>query len=468
MARITDKAIRFKQWFAEKYGNEFENFENWAPPQTIADTWRSYMRDLPDYPVSFNFAQKNWEIIQREVQASGKFDAHYKTAELITESFTKFNPDAVINKTHTNNTQSDISAEEMAKINEPVDAKPQTINSMEFPEFKLHRTNTVVDILDSDFEKLGGQYGGVVTICTGESGVGKSTVLIDKLAKYRKVNPDIKICYFSTEMTKNDLYFYNMKNPLIGEVPTILATDYMEGNRLKEAVIQIFEGGYDIILLDSYQDLLGTLKDLLNWTEGAAQRFIIGLMIDSAERLGTCVYAIQHLTKGGQYVGSTFLKHKTTAMMHFKFDAMGNRYVEYSKNRRGGSMQDKPLYYSLNAEGEVVYDEKRFNDLLSTENKSENEKEKAKEFADNFDKIMDANIERDRNMKATFAKHDNDESDAQELFTDINGAPDGAPTVKAEPITTENFNADIRANKNVSERLNDIAEDAEFEEVIEN
>jgi len=467
MARLNDKTIRFKQWFAERYGNDFselgeDTFRNWTPPETIADTHRRYMRDLPDHSVSFNFAQKWYEKIRDEVRMTGKFDAHYKTAELINEAIEKFDPSTVVDKDHGAAADTGTGSSEPA---EPIKVEAQCIDDMEFPEFKLHHTGTVVDKLDSDFTEEGGQYGGVVAICTGESGVGKSTVLIDKLAKYKRVNPDIKVCYFSTEMTRNDLFFYRQKNPLIGKVPTVLSTDYMEGGALKQAVYQVFEGDWDIILLDSYQDLLGTMKDLCDITEGAAQRMIIGLMIEAAEKRGTTILAIQHLTKGGQYVGSTFLKHKTTAMMHFKFDEMGNRYVEYSKNRRGGSMQDKPLYYSLDENGEVVYDEKRFNELLNTENKSHDEADRAKQHADNFQKIMEENAQKMREREETFAKHEDDDINGTELHEMVNqpstpssdNEDDGAEIMAAR-------NA-VSRSRNVAEAINELAEEIEFEDI---
>jgi predicted ATP-dependent serine protease len=95
------------------------------------------------------------------------------------------------------------------------------------------------------------------------------------------------------------------------------------------------------------------------------------MMIDAAEKNGCSVLAIQHMTKGGQYVGSTYLKHATTAMLELRFDSSGLRYVEFTKNRRGGSGTGKRLYYKLDEEGQVVYDVARFNEteeLRSIEN----------------------------------------------------------------------------------------------------
>jgi hypothetical protein len=62
------------------------------------------------------------------------------------------------------------------------------------------------------------------------------------------------------------------------------------------------------------------------------------------------------MTKGGQYVGSTYLKHATTSMMEIRKDEAGRRYAEFTKNRRRGSLVGKRLYYSL-VDGEVKWDE---------------------------------------------------------------------------------------------------------------
>ncbi len=469
MARVQEKQVRFNQWFTERYGTEIVGeHKDWTCPERIADTHRAYMRDLPTFALSFNAAQKYMRDIQTDVNIKGEFNTMFDAegkSNLIPTTIPTFDPNTVVERKA--GTGAAATAEAAAEAMEPVNVEPQCIDDMEFPEFKLHRTGTVVDMLDSDFTDEGGQYGGCVTICTGESGVGKSTVLMDKLAKYKAINPDIKVCYLSTEMTRNDLFFYQKRNPLIGNVPTVLSTDYMDGGRLKQAVYQIFEGDYDIILLDSYQDLLGTLKDQCDITEGAAQRMIIGLMIEAAEKRGTTVLAIQHLTKGGQYVGSTFLKHKTTAMMHFKFDQMGHRYVEYSKNRRGGSMQDKPLYYDMNEAGEIVYDAERFNTLINTEDNSKIEQEKTKEYNDNFEKLMEDAMDKENKKQETFRQHENDNSSTSELHVEVNGptaetpSDDGAAIQASRSISPNSI-------KTVYNTVNELAEDIEFEEITTN
>jgi archaellum biogenesis ATPase FlaH len=234
------------------------------------------------------------------------------------------------------------------------------VEDMEFPNFGLFKSGKKIDDLFSDHEEGGGLYGGTVNIVIGESGVGKSTVMLDLLASIVEQNPDAKILYISSEMTRNDIMFYYRKTPAIGKVPTLLLMDYVKNGQLAQVLEKSFNGDHDVILLDSYQDVLVKLKEVHGWKSTKAESWLTNMMIDAAEKCGNAVLAIQHMTKGGQYVGSTYLKHATTAMLEIRFDLTGQRYIEFSKNRRGGSGTGKRLYYKLDESGAVVYDVARF------------------------------------------------------------------------------------------------------------
>lgn len=243
---------------------------------------------------------------------------------------------------------------------EPIQVDIVNVGDMEFPDFKLHKTGKFLDKLFSDHEEDGGLYGGTVNIVIGESGSGKSTVLLDALASYRDQNPEVKLLYVSSEMTRNDIGFYYKKTPMIATVPTLLLMDHIKNGNVDQVLEQTFNGGYDIIVLDSYQDVVVKMKEALGWKSTFAEGWLTNMMIDAAEKRGTAIAAIQHLTKGGTYVGSTYLKHATTSMLEIRIDDSGLRYVEFSKNRRGGSMTGKPLYFRLGDKGEVIYDKDRF------------------------------------------------------------------------------------------------------------
>ena len=230
------------------------------------------------------------------------------------------------------------------------------IGNMEFPEFKNYKTGGHVDLLFSDHTEDGGIFSGTANIVVGESGVGKSSVMLQILARIKLVQPDAKILYISSEMTRNDLFFFYSKMPIIANVPTVLLMDYMMGRFDLVLKDTINSDDFDIILLDSYQDVIVKMADVLGWKTNRAATWLTNMIIEAADKRGKTIFAIQHLTKGGQYVGSTYLKHATTAMLEMRFDEAGRRYLEFSKNRRGGSYIGRRLYYSLVA-GEVVWDE---------------------------------------------------------------------------------------------------------------
>lgn len=267
------------------------------------------------------------------------------------------------------------------------------VQDMEFPDFQLHRTGKAIDRLFSDHTEDGGLYGGTVTIVVGESGVGKSTVLLDALASFQKQNPKTRVLYVSSEMTRNDILFYYKKSPSIARVPTLLMMDHVKDRTLSRALEAAFNGEHDVILLDSFQDSVVKLKEVEGWNGSQAESWLTGKMIDAAEEKGCAILAIQHMTKGGTYVGSTYLKHATQAMVEIKFDMSGQRYVEFTKNRRGGSGVGKRLYYTLE-NGEIRYDLERYQQHEEMRDIEAKDARRRQELSGGFDKIFDKSKKR--------------------------------------------------------------------------
>lgn len=275
----------------------------------------------------------------------------------------------------------------ISNTSQPLDIQIVTVEDMEFPSFELHKTGKLLDALFSDHVEGGGLYGGTVNIVVGESGVGKSTVLLDTLASIQNQNPDTKVLYISSEMTRNDIKFYHQKTPAIGKVPTLLLMDYVKGGQLDRVIEETLNGDYDIILIDSHQDILVKLKEVMGWRSTFAESWLTNIMIDAAEKNGAAILAIQHMTKGGQYVGSTYLKHATTSMLEILFDESGQRYLRFSKNRRGGSGVGKRLYYRLE-NGEVVYDVNRFKETEELREIEEKESIRQIDLSQKFEDIF--------------------------------------------------------------------------------
>lgn len=274
----------------------------------------------------------------------------------------------------------------------PVEVAVTKVDEMDFPDFPLHTCGKEIDLLFSDHEEGGGLYGGTVYVVTGESGVGKSTVLLDHLAAVSDVNPDAKILYLSSEMTKNDIGFYYKKTPAIGKVPTLLLMDYARTGDMDLVLEQTFKEQYDIILVDSFQDIVVKLKEIMGWRSTYAESWMINKMIECSENLGTAILAIQHLTKGGTYVGSTYLKHATQGMINLRFDETGKRYVEFEKNRRGGGETGKRLYFNLVNE-EIVYDIQRFEETAELAEVAEEELVNRKDLNSKFESVFMAKNE---------------------------------------------------------------------------
>ena len=260
------------------------------------------------------------------------------------------------------------------------------IGAMDFPDFKKFLTGSVFDKLMSDHDEEGGVFAGTANIVIGESGVGKSTITLDLLAKIKQQDPSAKVLYISSEMTRNDLYFYYRKMPIIETIPTLLIMDYLMG-RFDKTLEKAINGDYDVILIDSHQDIIVKLKDVLGWKSTKAETWLTNLIIEAADKKGKAIFAIQHMTKGGQYVGSTYLKHATTSMMEIRKDEAGRRYAEFTKNRRGGSLVGKRLYYSL-VDGEVKWDENAWRQENVVADLSEQESDRRQRLEGEFNSLF--------------------------------------------------------------------------------
>lgn len=288
--------------------------------------------------------------------------------------------------------------DEPAQPKKPFSLRVQKIGEMTFPNYECFRTGTIIDKMLSDHSEDGGAYSGCVYVVPGESGAGKSTWLIDyivKIVDFTNLGDVVtaKPVYVSGEMTRNDLYFYKAKMPGISKVDTLLCNEYMREGQLSDAIEAIFKSpDYNIIVLDSYQDIVEKMRDAYNMKESAAENWLINLMVEAAENQGKLIFAIQHMTKGGQYVGGTFLKHVTTGMIFVRKDKVNpsERYIEVSKNRRGGSMTDRPLYFYLK-DGGVKYDEDRFNSETAARNSSALNSDVRSDMAENFRNMFDRN-----------------------------------------------------------------------------
>lgn len=235
------------------------------------------------------------------------------------------------------------------------------MNDLTFDDalFQPMKTGRVVDqVLSSD----GGIMPGTNIMVVGDPGVGKSTVLLDILSDVNAKG--YKTLFVSGEMNSIDMCGYVKRYPKFGELDILFLSDHLDRDP-KKVLENTLRQGYDLVLLDSWAEIVETLKDgesekksgyvsskkidswLLNLVETNNKGF-------NSPKKFTAFLTIQQVTKMGDFAGSNRLKHAATAMFHLKFDRSGNsRYLYYSKNRRGGLSVKQ--FFNLDGGGAVEY-----------------------------------------------------------------------------------------------------------------
>jgi predicted ATP-dependent serine protease len=218
------------------------------------------------------------------------------------------------------------------------------------------KSNTILDIL---YSEQGGILPATITMAPGESGVGKSTLILDYLGKIKQQNPKSKIGFISSEMNDIHLFKYSKRISFKG-IDIMLLGEYRNPYKALE---KFLETGYDIIFLDSFQDTVDKICADGFVRSKQAESMLLSLMDkvrkgNNQEKKYTAFICSEHLTKSGEYAGSTRRKHMTDAMLKFSFDENGDPNVEFVKNRDGAVK--RKLYYKITKTNGVLYNSERF------------------------------------------------------------------------------------------------------------
>ena len=226
-----------------------------------------------------------------------------------------------------------------------------------------YKTGQVIDRL---FSYEGGIPVGTNIMCTGDPGVGKTTLLLHTLSCLQLTNPNLKCLFISAEMSKIQMFKYTKRFPVFGNVETIFTSDFMDFNT-KDVLEQLLHKGYDYILIDSIVEVLGAIKEDAGMSQSEAEKWLIDLSVGHNEgRNERNVYStfllIQQVTKAGVFVGSNKMKHITDAHLEMKRESEregGGTYLMFTKNRNGqaGSkysyqLSNNEIYY-----GQIVDEE---------------------------------------------------------------------------------------------------------------
>ena len=136
--------------------------------------------------------------------------------------------------------------------------------------FRPMRTGTMMDDLLSADKGL---MPAVNMIICGGPGTGKSTVVLDMLARLGKSGK--KVLFVSGEMDEIGHFKYCKRMPHFATVPTLFLKNYTE--TVKETMEYVFEQGYDVIAIDSIAEVIEMYKDTYRTTESAAELWFLNL-----------------------------------------------------------------------------------------------------------------------------------------------------------------------------------------------
>lgn len=317
------------------------------------EIYSAYNNAYPDYQVSYQYFKN---------VVNGTVSSNYAASSQTAESLDLTVPDLPLMKVVHNNTLT----QEVEDIPENFETKKVTDINFDKSILDPIRTETVIDEL---FSYSKGIMPATVGMVPGESGVGKTTLILKLLGMVKDANPDMKILFVSSEMNQIHIYKYKQRiNFEKLDVCMLSESEYPE-----EELTSVLKQGWDIVLIDSLADTINKFRNQKGYTSSIAENRMLTLMDEirrgeNEENKFTSFLCTHHMTKGGSYTGSTNLKHMTDYMMNLlKCDEDSDKsYIEFSKNRDGKT--GLRLYYKISHTG-VDFDTERFEaDMNAREN----------------------------------------------------------------------------------------------------
>lgn len=206
----------------------------------------------------------------------------------------------------------------------------QTFQSTNLAKIKSsQKKRLVTEIFEFDRVLGGGFIPGSVTLLTGEPGVGKSTLLLQVLKKFKTMyisgeeGPEqVKDRVDRLKIEEKDFYFSNTQ-----EVEAIIKG--LEKEKEKE--------NYQIIVIDSIQTVYsskidGPAGNVSQLKQTANQ------LISFAKKTKTPIVLVGHITKEGAIAGPKTLEHMVDTVISLEGEKISHfRILRASKNRFGST-----------------------------------------------------------------------------------------------------------------------------------
>lgn len=181
-------------------------------------------------------------------------------------------------------------------------------------------------LLEFDRTIGGGYISGQVLLISGNPGVGKSTLLLQLSALFKK-----KVLYISGEESVNQIAGRAKRLGLDISNVYVTSADSIDG---------LFEvEGYDLVVFDSIQTLR---TDDIHSTIGSSSqiREVANKIISFCKRNNIVGIIVAHITKSGEIAGPKLLEHLVDTVLYLEGDKNNIfRLLKVHKNRYGDSSE---------------------------------------------------------------------------------------------------------------------------------
>jgi len=181
----------------------------------------------------------------------------------------------------------------------------------------------------AEFDRVtgGGLVAGSAILIGGDPGIGKSTILLQAVAK---LTANTKCAYVSGEESTDQV---RMRAQRLGlaTAPVNLAS----ATNVRDIIATMDSEKFDVVVIDSiqtmYLDNLDSAPGTVAQVRASAQE-----LIRAAKRRGTCLLIVGHVTKDGQIAGPRVLEHMVDTVLYFEGDRGHTfRILRAVKNRFG-------------------------------------------------------------------------------------------------------------------------------------
>ncbi|MCG7954493.1 MAG: DNA repair protein RadA, partial [Candidatus Thiodiazotropha endolucinida] len=205
-----------------------------------------------------------------------------------------------------------------------------------------HEARTTTDSAELDRVLGGGLVEGSVVLIGGDPGIGKSTLLIQTLAR---LSVNMRSLYVSGEESPRQISLRAKRLDLAVDKLKLLPETCVE------RIIAVAEQEKpQVMVLDSIQTMY---TELLQSAPGSVSqvREATAQLVHYAKRTGTALFLVGHVTKEGSLAGPRVLEHMVDTVLYFEGESGSQfRLIRTIKNRFGAvnelgmfAMTDKGL-----------------------------------------------------------------------------------------------------------------------------